>query len=85
MPSRSELEVLRAAYGSGAQRTLDVHQLIAVNGDQFHDIEIEEFPAQVALWLADHQMRVSEESASTTRALASTTGHRRSAQTSRWR
>jgi hypothetical protein len=61
-----ELEVLRAAYGSGAQRTLDVHQLIAVNVDQFHGIEIEEFPAQVAqvaLWLADHQMnlRVSEE------------------------
>jgi hypothetical protein len=60
-----ELEVLRAAYGDG-QRTLDVHQLIAVNVDQFHGIEIEEFPAQVAqvaLWLIDHQMnlRVSEE------------------------
>jgi hypothetical protein len=60
-----ELEVLRAAYGDG-QQNLDVHQLIAVDVDQFHGIEIEEFPAQiaqVALWLIDHQMnvRVSEE------------------------
>ncbi|HOW47524.1 MAG TPA: class I SAM-dependent DNA methyltransferase [Rubrivivax sp.] len=60
-----ELEVLRAAY-AGGQRTLDVHQLIALDVDQFHGIEIEEFPAQiaqVALWLIDHQMnlRVSEE------------------------
>jgi hypothetical protein len=60
-----ELDVLRAAYGSG-QQALDVHQLIAVNVDQFHGIEIEEFPAQiaqVAMWLIDHQMnlRVSDE------------------------
>jgi hypothetical protein len=60
-----ELEVLRAAY-AGGQRILDVHQLIALDVDQFHGIEIEEFPAQiaqVALWLIDHQMnlRVSEE------------------------
>jgi hypothetical protein len=60
-----ELDVLRAAYGDG-QQVLDVHQLIAVNVDQFHGIEIEEFPAQiaaVALWLIDHQMnlRISEE------------------------
>ncbi len=60
-----ELEVLRVAYGSG-QRELDVHQLIAIDVDQFHGIEIEEFPAQiaqVALWLIDHQMNlaVSEE------------------------
>jgi hypothetical protein len=60
-----ELEVLRAAYGNG-QQVLDVHQMIAVDVDQFHGIEIEEFPAQiaqVALWLIDHQMnvRVSEE------------------------
>ena len=45
---------------------MDVHQLIGINVDQFYGIEIEEFPAQiaqVALWLADHQMnlRVSEE------------------------
>ncbi|WP_342129006.1 DNA methyltransferase [Hydrogenophaga sp. OTU3427] len=60
-----ELEVLRSSYTSG-QQTLDVHQLISLNVDQFHGIEIEEFPAQiaqVALWLMDHQMnlRVSEE------------------------
>lgn len=60
-----ELEVLRAAHSSG-QQVLDVHQMIALNVDQFHGIEIEEFPAQiaqVALWLVDHQMnlRVSEE------------------------
>lgn len=60
-----ELEVLRAAHTSG-QKVLDVHQMIAVDVDQFHGIEIEEFPAQiaqVALWLVDHQMnvRVSEE------------------------
>ena len=56
-----ELEVLRAAYGSG-QQTLDVHQLIAIDVDQFHGIEIEEFPAQiaqVALWLIDHQMNLA--------------------------
>ena len=60
-----ELDVLRAAYGSG-QQVLDVHTLTMVDVDQFHGIEIEEFPAQiaqVALWLIDHQMnvRVSEE------------------------
>jgi hypothetical protein len=60
-----ELEVLRVAY-TGGQQQLDVHQLIALDVDQFHGIEIEEFPAQVAqvaLWLMDHQMnlRVSEE------------------------
>ncbi|WP_024537582.1 class I SAM-dependent DNA methyltransferase [Comamonas badia] len=60
-----ELEVLRASYQSG-QQSLDVHQLISLDVDQFYGIEIEEFPAQiaqVALWLVDHQMnlRVSEE------------------------
>lgn len=60
-----ELEVLRSSNRDG-QQTLDVHQLISLNVDQFHGIEIEEFPAQiaqVALWLVDHQMnlRVSEE------------------------
>ena len=60
-----ELEVLRAAYSDG-QMALDVHQLIAVDVDQFYGIEIEDFPAQiaqVALWLTDHQMnlKVSEE------------------------
>ena len=64
-----ELQVLRAAHELGehkGQLTLDVHNLIGVNVDQFYGIEIEEFPAQiaqVALWLVDHQMnlRVSEE------------------------
>ncbi len=60
-----ELDVLRAAYGNG-QQALDVHTLINLDVDQFHGIEIEEFPAQiaqVALWLIDHQMnlRVSDE------------------------
>ena len=55
-----ELEVLRAAYSDG-QQLLDIHQRLAVDVDQFHGIEIEEFPAQiaqVALWLIDHQMNV---------------------------
>ena len=64
-----ELDVLRAAallQGHAGQRSVDVHQLIGINVDQFHGIEIEEFPAQiaqVALWLVDHQMnlKVSEE------------------------
>ncbi len=64
-----ELDVLRAAdalQGGSGQRSVDVHQLIGINVDQFYGIEIEEFPAQiaqVALWLVDHQMnlRVSEE------------------------
>jgi hypothetical protein len=60
-----ELDVLRAAYADG-QLKLDVHAFIAIDVDQFHGIEIEEFPAQiaqVALWLIDHQMnqRVSDE------------------------
>ena len=64
-----ELQVLRASHelsGLGGQQSVDVHSLIGVDVDQFYGIEIEEFPAQiaqVALWLADHQMnlRVSEE------------------------
>ncbi len=55
-----ELEVLRAAYQDG-QQLLDIHQRPSVDVDQFHGIEIEEFPAQiaqVALWLIDHQMNV---------------------------
>ncbi|MEY8690216.1 MAG: class I SAM-dependent DNA methyltransferase [Leptothrix sp. (in: b-proteobacteria)] len=56
-----ELEVLRAAYGNGQQQSLDIHTMLSVDVDQFHGIEIEEFPAQiaqVALWLVDHQMNV---------------------------
>ena len=64
-----ELDVLRAAAaltGHAGQQSVDVHQLIGVNVDQFYSIEIEEFPAQiaqVAMWLMDHQMnlRASEE------------------------
>jgi len=55
-----ELDVLRAAYQDG-QQLLDIHQRLSVDVDQFHGIEIEEFPAQiaqVALWLMDHQMNV---------------------------
>jgi len=60
-----ELDVLRAAHVDG-QQMLDIHQLVAVDVDQFYGIEIEEFPAQiaqVALWLVDHQMnlKVSED------------------------
>lgn len=60
-----ELDVLRAARDS-RQMTLDVHSMIQLDVDQFHGIEIEEFPAQiaqVALWLTDHQMnmKVGEE------------------------
>lgn len=60
-----ELEVLRHVRQSD-QMLLDIFQLIGVNVDQFHGIEIEEWPAriaEVALWLTDHQMnlKVSEE------------------------
>ncbi|RPE72728.1 type II restriction/modification system DNA methylase subunit YeeA [Tibeticola sediminis] len=64
---RLELEVLRASALLASQTGhVDVGPLIAVDVDQFHGIEIEEFPAQiaqVALWLTDHQMNlhVSEE------------------------
>lgn len=43
------------------QMTLDVRELLRVNVDQLHGIEIEEFPAliaQTALWLTDHQMNL---------------------------
>ncbi|MDR2874748.1 MAG: class I SAM-dependent DNA methyltransferase, partial [Methylobacillus sp.] len=61
-----ELDVLRAVHREPGSRFLDIHTEINVDVDQFHGIEIEEFPAQiaqVALWLADHQMnvRISEE------------------------
>ena len=62
-----ELDVLRARYGDG-QRQIGAPALVrsVVDVDQFHGIEIEEWPAQIALvamWLTDHQMniRVSEE------------------------
>ncbi|MFO7598490.1 MAG: DNA methyltransferase, partial [Candidatus Desulfacyla sp.] len=55
-----ELEVLRHVRQHD-QLMLDVFQLIGVNVDQFHGIEIEEWPAriaEVALWLTDHQMNI---------------------------
>jgi hypothetical protein len=58
-----ELEVLKRLHeGEQQQLTLDVAMsMIRVNVDQFHGIEIEEWPAQiarVAMWLMDHQMNV---------------------------
>ena len=57
---RVELDVLRAASQFG-QRVGPVFDFLRVNVDQFHGIEIEDFPAQiaqVAMWLTDHQMNV---------------------------
>ncbi|MCL2824583.1 MAG: N-6 DNA methylase [Polyangiaceae bacterium] len=61
-----ELDVLRVVFKNPVTRFLDVQSEIYMDVDQFYGIEIEEFPAQiaqVALWLADHQMnvRISEE------------------------
>lgn len=59
-----ELELIRRLYGQEI-KTLDlldvIDRYIKVNVDQFHGIEIEEWPAQiaqVAMWLIDHQMNV---------------------------
>jgi len=55
-----ELEILRTVLAmEKGQRHLNIFALVQVNVDQFHGIEIEEFPAQiaqVAMWLVDHQM-----------------------------
>ncbi|WP_153144918.1 DNA methyltransferase [Dechloromonas sp. H13] len=61
-----ELELLREMHKHRETGFLDVGSIMFVDVDQFHGIEYEEFPAQiaqVALWLTDHQMnmRVSEE------------------------
>jgi hypothetical protein len=61
-----ELEVLKRLHRQQKNRLLDIKGLFFVDVDQFHGIELEEFPAQisqVALWLTDHQMnmKVSEE------------------------
>lgn len=64
-----EIDLLRADQETRkqvGQRALDLHGVIQVDVDQFHGIEIEEFPAriaEVAMWLIDHQMnlRASEE------------------------
>lgn len=61
-----ELEVLRRQFATQQSVLAHVTDHVLVDVDQFHGIEIEEFPAQiaqVAMWLMDHQMnlRVAEE------------------------
>ncbi len=64
---RLELEILRTVLAmEKGQQHFNIFALVQVNVDQFHGIEIEEFPAQiaqVAMWLVDHQMNqaVSDE------------------------
>lgn len=58
-----ELEVIKRLYKSDQQQlSMDaVDQYVKVDVDQFHGIEIEEWPAQiarVAMWLIDHQMNL---------------------------
>lgn len=58
-----ELEVIQRLYGKELQQlSLDaIDQYVKVDVDQFHGIEIEEWPAQiaqVAMWLIDHQMNL---------------------------
>jgi len=58
-----ELKVIKRLYGSDQQQlSMDaVAQYVKVDVDQFHGIEIEEWPAQiarVAMWLIDHQMNL---------------------------
>ena len=59
-----ELQVISELfYRDNQQLALDaIDQYVKVNVDQFHGIEIEEWPAQiaqVAMWLMDHQMNLS--------------------------
>jgi hypothetical protein len=59
-----ELEVIKKLYAKEMAQLsiMDViDQYVKVNVDQFHGIELEEWPAQiarVAMWLIDHQMNV---------------------------
>lgn len=58
-----ELDVIEEIYAKG--QLLDVSTIVRCNVSQFHGIEIEDFPSQiarVAMWLVDHQinMLVSE-------------------------
>lgn len=53
-----ELEILKILH---TQSVLDIASIVWCDVDQFHGIEIEEFPAQiaqVAMWLIDHQMNM---------------------------
>jgi hypothetical protein len=60
-----ELEILRELYRKpgGVQLELDaIGAHVKIDVDQFHGIEIEEWPAQiaqVAMWLMDHQMNIA--------------------------
>ena len=54
---RLEMDVLEELYKDSPERFLDISQLCKVSVSQFHGIEIETFPAEiakVALWLMDH-------------------------------
>ncbi len=58
-----ELDVIRVLHGREMQQlSLDaIRDYVKVDVDQFHGIEIEEWPAQiarVAMWLMDHQLNV---------------------------
>ena len=60
-----ELDILRELYlkPGGVQLELDaIMAHVKIDVDQFHGIEIEEWPAQiaqVAMWLMDHQMNIA--------------------------
>ncbi len=54
-----EMRVIEALMKG--QQVVDVDTLVLLNVDRFYGIEIEEFPAQiaqVAMWLADHQLNM---------------------------
>lgn len=53
-----ELEILKILH---TESVLDISSIVWCDVDQFHGIEYEEFPAQiaqVAMWLIDHQMNM---------------------------
>nr|MBL0708086.1 class I SAM-dependent DNA methyltransferase [Sulfurimonas sp.] len=53
-----ELEILKILH---IDSVLDIASIVWCDVDQFHGIEVEEFPAQiaqVAMWLIDHQMNM---------------------------
>ncbi|MEA2110990.1 MAG: DNA methyltransferase [Campylobacterota bacterium] len=53
-----EFEILKILH---VESVLDIDSIVWCDVDQFHGIEVEEFPAQiaqVAMWLIDHQMNM---------------------------
>ena len=53
-----EFEILKILH---KESVLDIDSIVWCDVDQFHGIEVEEFPAQiaqVAMWLIDHQMNM---------------------------